>query len=122
MKRTPRNARRRLLWLLSLAAASIACASQADELRVEGRVVRVEPLTTTRPVAEPGATCTGMPPPADDLVALLSWDLRSDCTPEQGPGSVATGYRVYYEWDGRLYHRVMRKPPGDTVALKVRID
>lgn len=35
--------------------------------------------------------------------------------------SVATGYRVTYEYDGRLYHTNTRQHPGDTIRVRVDV-
>ncbi|HSG88310.1 MAG TPA: hypothetical protein VLA56_03805 [Pseudomonadales bacterium] len=109
--------------------ATLLCAALAvggpvlgAELLVEGRVVRVEPLTSTRQVAEQVGDCEPERPHGGDLVALLAWDLRADCRTRTTQVQVVEGYRVYYEWEDRIHDRVMDEAPGDTLTLRVRVD
>lgn len=103
------------------AAAALVCAIavEAGEMIVHGRVVDVEPLTTS---ASPDSRRDCQPPRPEagaGLAALLAWDLRVDCPPA-APVPRVTGYRVYYQWDGRTYSRVMAERPGATIPLRVR--
>lgn len=121
--------RRGAAWRLVLAAGLLltGTARAADRaapadgndgavMLVEGRIVSVEPVR--QPDRDGPAMDCRPTPPAEDLVALLGWDLRAGCP----PGAAVAGYRVSYQWDGRTYQRVMDQPPrGDTVSLRVRL-
>jgi len=114
-----------LLWsfaaLLMLAATpSASRTALAAEMVVQGEVVDVVPITGS---ARAGQVDCHPPKPAPGagLVELLQWDLRADCTADSARQD-ASGYRVYYRWDGRTYSQVMREPPGDTVSLRVRLE
>jgi hypothetical protein len=90
---------------------------------VQGQVVDVVPLSGHHAALDPGPDCH-LPKPARgaDLIALLEWDLRVNCTANPGAPPAVSGYRVYYRWDGRTFSRVMREPPGDTISLRVRLE
>lgn len=104
-----------LLWLGSLAALP----ARAAEMLVEGEVVQVVPLDGAGGVSHPPCQ---PPRPAGDpgLIELLEWDLRARC-PATAAAQQTAGYQVYYRWDGRTYSRIMDRPPGDTVTLRVRL-
>lgn len=110
--------------LLLLSAACWAPALMAAEIRVQGRVIDVIPITASAG-ADHGRTHCHPPQPASgaSLDVLLAWDLRLDCSGSPGQAQRITGYRVFYEWDGRTYEHMMRQPPaGDTISLRVRLD
>ncbi len=95
----------------------------ARELIVHGNVVEVQPIASSRQVAGPPSNCHTRPlSPHDSLANLLAWDLRAGCPTVYHNEASITGYRVVYEWDGRVYTRVMREPPGETVTLRVSVD
>ena len=52
-------------------------------------------------------------------MATLRWDL---CTAPSAVRAEARSYRVVYEWDDRVYERVMQHRPGETVPVRVYID
>lgn len=102
-----------VLWLC------LAAAARAGELLVDAPVVNVVPLGDEGPMEDSAVACApARPAPGAGLVALLEWDLRAHCPDAAGR---VTGYRVYYRWDGRTYDRVVAEPPGETVALRVRV-
>jgi uncharacterized protein YcfJ len=108
--------------ILSLLVIS-SCSAAARELIVHGNVVEVQPITSSRQIAEAPANCHTRPLAPDvGLADLLAWDLRAGCPTVYRSEESVTGYRVVYEWDGRAYTRVMREPPGETVALRVSVD
>lgn len=110
--------------LLLLSAAGLAPALMAAEMRVQGRIVDVVPMTASAAVDHGRTPChPPRPGPGADLDDLLAWDLRVDCPGTSRQAPRITGYRVIYEWDGRTYEQVMRQPPaGNTISLRVRLD
>jgi hypothetical protein len=92
------------------------------ELRVEGRVLAATPVTETRTRTERVGDCTPRRPAGDDVVALLAFDLRADCRTVRRDETVTLGWRVRYEWDGRVHERVLDERPGETLTLRVRLD
>jgi uncharacterized protein YcfJ len=116
---TRRHWRHLMLSLLVITSSS----ATARELIVHGNVVEVQPITSSRQIAEATSNCHTRPlAPDDSLADLLAWDLRAGCPKVYRSEESITGYRVVYEWDGRAYTRVMREPPGETVALRVSVD
>ncbi|MEQ8858021.1 MAG: hypothetical protein RIC56_05190 [Pseudomonadales bacterium] len=109
------DVRGRCIWLAGAAILVLAGTAPGAELRARAPVVDVVPLgaPSSIPACEPPR------PSGIDLAALLAWDLRLDCP---APAAVATGYRVFYRWDGRTYSRVMAEHPGDSVPVRVRLD
>ncbi len=102
-----------------LVLLSMAPAIHARELHVNAPIVKVEALTGgTTQVEE----CPAKPAGATDLLAELRWDLGFACTSRLVESDTVTGYRVFYEWDNRVYSRVMSNYPADTIALRVRLD
>jgi hypothetical protein len=100
----------------------VSASSAAREMRVEGDVVRVIPLTSSSVVMERNGDCAPLKPVGDaDLVALLAWDLRTDCHTHRREVEVQDGYRVYYRWDERVYSVVMSEKPGPTIPLRVNV-
>lgn len=93
--------------------AVVPAAGTGAEIRAQASVVDVVPLGA-------GSEIEACParPPGQDLAALLAWDLRLHCAAGKPP----SGYRVYYRWDGRTYSRIMDRHPGDSVAVRVRLD
>ena len=117
--RTRRRCGLLVLSLLAMSAGSL----EARELVVHGDVVEVQPVTSTRQIAEAPSSCHDQPAaPHHSLADLLAWDLRAGCPTVYQTETSITGYRVVYEWDGRTHTRVMREPPGETLALRVRVD
>jgi len=116
---TRRHWQRLMLPLLVIISSSAA----ARELIVHGNVVEVQPITSSRQIAEAPSNCHTRPlDPHDSLADLLAWDLRAGCPAVYRSEESITGYRVVYEWDGRAYTRIMREPPGETIALRVSVD
>lgn len=101
--------------LLSVAGGELRAAD--GELLVSAPIVAVDPIRD--PLAEPADGCRmSRPAPGSHLLDLLAWDLRAACDRRHA----VTGYRVSYQWDGRTYHRLMdHPPPGDHIALRVRV-
>jgi len=100
--------------LVGLAGHVWTPAALAAEFRGEARVVEVVPLsggTTDR-------DCHPPKPHGGGLTELLAWDLRLDCA---AAAPAVAGYRVFYRWDGHTYSRVMSRPPGATVTVRVRV-
>jgi hypothetical protein len=110
--------------LLLLSAACWAMPVTAAEMRVQGRVIDVVPMTASAAADHGRTDChPPQPGPGADLDVLLAWDLRVDCSGSRNQTQRITGYRVFYEWDGRTYEHVMRQPPaGNTISLLVRLD
>jgi hypothetical protein len=104
---------------LTLAAAT----AQAGEVYVEGRVLEVVPVYGARTVMVPPSDCpkASRPPDQAGLAALLRWDLTPGCGAVRRTEQTITGYRVRYEWDNRIYSRVMREAPGETVTLRLSV-
>jgi hypothetical protein len=111
----------------SAAAATVLAlagfTAQAGEIYVEGRVLDVAPMYASRTVIVPRADCPSTPRPAPDLglLALLQWDLEPGCTTARRTEQTITGYQVRYEWDDRVYSRIMTEPPGETVTLRLKV-
>jgi len=103
------------MLLAGLVACLGAAAAAAAELRGEAPVVDVVPLSGSAG----GRDCHPPRPQDGGLAELLAWDLRLDCT---GAAPPVTGYRVFYRWDGHTYSRVMARPPGATVPVRVRVN
>ena len=105
--------------LLALTGAGAA----AQEIYVEGRVLDVEPVYGSRTVMVQPTDCgtAPRPVPAAGLMALLRWDLQSDCSAVRRSEQTVTGYRVSYQWEDRVYSRIMREPPGETVTLRLKV-
>ncbi len=101
------------------ALLSMAPAGHARELRVNAPVVNVESLTGGATQVE---ECPAKPAGPNDLMAQLRWDLGYACTTHLVESDTVTGYRVFYEWDNRVYSRVMSNYPGSTIALRIRLD
>ena len=107
---------------VGLAIAVGAGVVSAGEMVVEGRVVRVVPIHGQDTVATLVGECDPVRPAADaSLSATLAWDLNAYCHTEQRPVEVVQGYRVYYEWDDRLFETVMTEEPAETIPLRVRV-
>lgn len=113
------GARHGLAVTILVALLSMAPASHARELRVNAPVVNVESLTGGATQVE---ECPAKPTGPNDLMAQLRWDLGYACTTHLVESDTVTGYRVFYEWDNRVYSRVMSKYPADTIALRVHLD
>ena len=104
--------------LLALSAAL----AHAGEIRAQGKVVRVEPISSTSQVLERSGDCEPAKPASDPgLVALLVWDLRAGCRVTRRDVDVVERYRVYYEWDDRVYNTVMTERPADFIPLRVNV-
>ncbi len=100
----------------------VAAAADAGEMVVQGRVVRVVPIYGQDTVPTQVGDCNpARPRPDAGLVAVLSWDLRADCRVERRLVDAVQGYRVYYEWDDRLFETVTATQPRDTIPLRVRV-
>ena len=103
----------------ALLLAALATSAGAAELEVFAPVVDVQPLGPALTALE---ACPARPAASAGLTAMLAWDLGVSCTIERRPAAGASGYRVFYRWDDRVYSRVMATAPGATVPLKVRLD
>ena len=97
--------------------------ARAGELYVQGRVVDVVPVYGSRTVMAPPSDCRNPPrPPLEaGLVALLRWDMQPACGAVRRTEQTITGYRVSYEWENRIYSRVMSEPPGETMTLRLKV-
>lgn len=123
----------------------------ADETFFDtARVLASEPIYATIPATVPARECAvadGVYPPVkmdpallgdargaapeSGLVAALRADsrLRRQSAPPEpclGPGPThgraeVIGYRVRYEYEGRVYERRMDESPGATIRVRVRI-
>lgn len=106
-----------------LLLGSLAVHAHAAEMLVRGKVLRVVPISARSQVVEQSGECDATKPgPSAGLVDLMTWDLRPDCRTTRSEVDVVTGYRVYYQWDGRVYNTVQRKPPADTIPLRVTVN
>ena len=94
-------------------------------------VVAVEPVLETR--LEPVRERYCEPPPLLPPAASLGADIRRqqrllDAAPDCGwverrePVRRITGYRVTYRYQGRDYTRIMDRPPGEYVPVRVALD
>ena len=99
------------LIVVALLASQIC---RAEERIVHANVVEVVPITRTsdgcassKPAARTGAA---------GLVAILEWDLQTQCRP------AITRYRVYYTWDDRTYSTVSNKRPDATMPILLTVD
>jgi len=94
----------------------------AGEIMANGKVVRVVPISAKSQVMEQAGDCEPAKPNGDaSLAALLAWDLRVACRTTRREIDVVDGYRVYYEWDDRVYDTVMTRAPADTIPLRVNV-
>jgi hypothetical protein len=106
------------MLLLVLPAAH----SYAGEILARGKVVRVEPINARSQVIEYTGDCEpAKPAHGADMVALLAWDLRVGCRATNREVDSVEGYRVYYEWDDRVYNTVVTDVPADTIPLRVSV-
>ncbi len=123
MNRRTRNRHLRKRYSLALTTilvlVSMAPAIHARELHVNAPIVKVEAVTGGATQVE---ECPTKPAGSIDLLAELRWDLGFACTTRLVESDTVTGYRVFYEWDNRVYSRVMSNYPADTIALRVRLD
>ena len=109
-----------LMTALILMLAIVAAPVVAGEMLVEGRVVRVVPIHGQDQVTS--RECSNPRPPATAGIAdVLTWDLQLDCQVRRRTVDVVEGYRVYYEWDDRLFETVLAEAPADTIMLRVRV-
>jgi hypothetical protein len=81
----------------------------------------VVPINGQSHVLKRVGECDPSKPPGSSLAELLAWDLRAGCRTVRRTVDVVEGYRVYYEWDNRVYNAVMARPPADTIPLKVNL-
>lgn len=95
--------------------------THAGEMLAYGKVLRVLPISSRHEVVELAEACRTRKPPPSDLVALLAWDLRSRCPSSLRTVDIVESYRVYFQWEGRVYHTVVGDRPGDTIPLKVTL-
>lgn len=109
---------RRVLTGLVLTAA---LAASAGELIVHSEVVDVQPLTEVERVATEVGDCDPVKPAADDLIALLAWDLRADCRIVHETRQTIVGYRVIHVVDGHRFERIVDEPPGETMAVRLTL-
>lgn len=103
-----------LTSLLLCASASVA----AEELVVEADVLRSEAVVET--TGDSG--CTTGAPDVTNLTDMLAYDL---CLGRYGYSNVAetvTGYKVFYQWDGRVFSQMMRDAPGKKIPLRLTIN
>ncbi len=100
----------------------VAIGSTADEFFARARVLEVIPIgDSSSSVVVPITPSCDRRKPAEGagLMATLRWDL---CTAPPAVRGEARSYRVVYEWDDRVYERVMKHRPGETVPVRVYID
>ena len=96
--------------------------SFAGEMIARGKVLRVEPINAKSYVDERRGDCEPEKPSHEPgLVELLWWDLRADCRTVRREIEIVEGYRVYYEWDDRVYNAVMNRRPAETIPLRVNL-
>ncbi|MDH3641636.1 MAG: hypothetical protein OES38_06040 [Gammaproteobacteria bacterium] len=93
----------------------------AGEIMAHGKVVRVVPISAKSHVMERAGDCEPAKPHDAGLAALLAWDLRVACHTIRRETEMVDGYRVYYEWDDRVYDTVMSRAPADTIPLRVSV-
>lgn len=105
--------------LLALLAATTAVGRGPMELVVDGEVVDVQPITRNERVTRQTGVCDPVKPQGHDLVALLAWDLRTDCRRVTETREVVTGYQVAYVFDGQRFETRMDEAPGDTVPVRL---
>ena len=97
--------------------AGVGAAAETVERVVWGDVVGVEPIQAeTRDAPRPA--CSAKKPAAATLAATLRWDLRPECARPDEPRVV--GFRVRYQWDGRVYTKEMAERPGSRIPLLVK--
>lgn len=99
--------------VLSMCAGS----AWAGELVVQAPVVSVEAISA------PAQEVVDCPPkPEGTIGTLLRWDLGLSCERHLIASDEVAGYRVVYRWDNRVHERVMDRDPGESVALRLKID
>lgn len=113
------NAKSKLTTTLSAIVLAGAAFAQANEMLISAEVTSVETLTAPATRIE---ICPPKPESGAKLSDTLAWDLGLHCHVEQQNSNEIVGYRVHYQWDNRSYSRVMSSPPGETLALKVRLN
>ena len=114
--------RARIVQITTLLAVLHGAHGHAGEILALGKVLRVVPISTKSHVVERSGDCEPVKPARDsDLVALLEWDLRVDCRTIRREVEVVEAYRVYYEWDERVYDTVMPERPADSIPLRVTV-
>lgn len=107
--------------LLTVLIMTSGMAASAGELIVHSRVVDVQPLTQQERVAREVGDCDPLRPAGNDLIALLAWDLRTDCRVVHETRHTVTGYRVVHVVDGRRLERIVDEPPGKTIPVRLRL-
>lgn len=112
-----RPLRTSLLVLVLLPGAPVFSAEFYDT----AEVIRNEPITRIEHNRHLAPECLTKPE-TDDLVELLHWDLGTGhCSIEETTETI-TGYRVYYQWDDRLFSQVMAEQPGSHIQLRITLE
>lgn len=138
-----------LLSITTVAAMALATPAAAETFYDEARVLDAQPVYAPRDVPVRVQQC-GYEPPAPpprvdpavlgdartvDPGASLPGTLRRDVELRDPPADVyrcrmvtrmesqneLAGYRVRYEYGGRVYERRVAERPGDTIRVRVRI-
>ncbi|MCZ6711883.1 MAG: hypothetical protein O7B25_16075 [Gammaproteobacteria bacterium] len=113
---------RSAIRVVAVLSVLLGAHSYAGQMIAQGKVLRVVPINARAHVIERSGDCESDKPSYErGLVALLSWDLRADCRTVRREIDVVEGYRVYYEWDDRVYDAVMSRRPADTIPLRVNL-
>lgn len=138
-----------LFAITTVAAMALATPAAAETFYDEARVLDAEPIYAPRDVPVTAQQCgyerPASPRPVDPAVlgdaravhpdASLLGTLRRDIELRDPPADVyrcrtvtrmesqneLAGYRVRYEYDGRVYERNVAERPGDTIRVRVRI-
>ena len=105
-------------WLAGGLLATLALPALAAHFYADAKVVEVVPVTRSVAEERPSTCADTRPSREAGLGAMLQWDL---CPPELVMTEAHDGYRVYYEWDDRVYERVMRERPGKTIPVRVEL-
>jgi len=102
-----------LLMIMNMPAAT------AEEMLVQARVIRAEPVLTR---VESTRVSLCEKPGRRNLHDLLEWDLRTGHCGRVDVRTRIEGFRVYYEWDDQEFSFVADSQPGSHIPLKVRFD
>lgn len=102
------------------------------EVPVQVQQCGYEQLTTPRPVdpamlgdaraIDPGADLLGALHRDIELRELPAEVYRCRMVTRTESKNELAGYRVRYEYEGRVYERRVAKPPGDTIQVSVQLN
>lgn len=102
--------------VLSLTGLLTTVELLAEEFVTYARVIRVEPIVTTR-IVDTSTGCAENRPTTNSLVDLLRWDIECAL-----PETVEeTSYQVVYEFEGETFMTQTSEHPEETLPIRVSL-